>query len=82
MDFEGLENNRAEAIRASLKSMIEILEDKNTTPEQKIAAAKVVDAISDSHIKAYLLSNELGTVEKTGNKLMKQLDKLTGEKEQ
>lgn len=81
MNFEGLEQIRYEAITATLDAMKKILADGKSSVEEKIAAGKLVDSISDSHIKAYLLSSELGTVEKTGNKLIKQLDKLT-EKDQ
>jgi hypothetical protein len=77
MNFEGLEQMRYETTKQVMEAMAVIAADPKAPIEERLKAAKIVDSMSDSIIKAYLLSQELGAVEKTTGKLSKQLDKLT-----
>ena len=76
MNLEGLEQDRVQHIKDVYVAMSAILKDPEATAEQKIEAGKLVDNISDSIIKAWLLSDQFRAVEKTGDRLGKQLDKL------
>lgn len=81
MDFEGLEQVRAETTKSVMQSLAEIVNDKKAPTEDRLKAAKVLDAMSDSLIKAYLLTQLQGSNEKMGNKMLNQLDKLDGKGE-
>ena len=81
MNFEGLETLRVQHITTALEGMSAIIKDEKASPEMKIAAAKVIDAISDTIVKAYMMSNLTGTAERKTDKLMKQMDKLMDRRE-
>lgn len=81
MNFETLEQFRYEYTQATMKAMMDIAADPKATPEMRIKAAKVVDAMSDSIIKAWLMSEVNNKSEKQTNKLTKQLDRLIDEKD-
>lgn len=81
MDFEGLETQRAETIQQTFKALMTIVEDKKTDVKDRIEAAKVIDSMSDSLIKAFLMSDHLKNTESTTKGLVKNLDKLMDEDE-
>lgn len=76
MDFEGLEQWRAENTKSVMEAMAKIANDENQKTEDRISAAKVVDAMSDSIIKARILSEQNQTLDKTANDLSKQIKEL------
>lgn len=76
MNFEGLEQFRSEYTQKTMESMMNIAIDANQKTEDRIAAAKVVDAMSDSIIKARLLSEQSQTVDDMSKDLRRQLRKL------
>jgi hypothetical protein len=81
MNFEGLEQFRYECTKQVMESMAALAADTQAPVEERIKAAKVVDAMSDSIIKAYLLTNAQHTNEKglkTADKLINQMEKLDG----
>lgn len=78
MNLEGLEQMRYEFLQTIIASMSKILNDEATTPEQKIEAGKLLDAMSDTIVKAHLMTQVTSAEEKTHNKMINQLDKLTG----
>lgn len=76
MDHEGLETLRVPFIKKALEAMDLILKDKKATIDQKIAAGRLIHDISDTIVKARIVTEEGGVVEKTAGKLIKQLEKL------
>ena len=73
MNFEGLEQWRSEVTEETAKSLLEIVKDNKAAAADRIAAAKVIDAMSDSIIKAGLLS-EVNQNQYDNNKQM--IDKM------
>ena len=76
MDFEGLESLRVQYIKVAFEGMANIVNDGKTTPEQKIAAAKLIDGMSDTIVKAYMMSDLMGKEERKTSKLLSQVDRL------
>lgn len=79
MNFEALEQLRYETTKKVMESMAEVATDKKQSTEDRIAAAKVVDSMSDSIIKARLLSEQNQTVDKATSDLSKQIKDLEKE---
>lgn len=77
MNMEGLEQMRYEFLQTIVASMTVILNDPKTSVDDKIKAGKLLDAISDTIVKAHLMTEVTGVEEKTRNKMINQLDKLT-----
>jgi hypothetical protein len=57
MNFENLEQMRYEQTKITMESMAKIANDEKVDVKDRIEAAKVVDTMSDSIIKAYLMSD-------------------------
>lgn len=76
MNFEGLEQFRYENTRAVMESMTKIATDEKIDIKDRMAAAKIVDGMSDSIIKAYLMSTTTQVLDDTSRDLRKQLKKL------
>lgn len=77
MNFEGLEQFRYENTKAVMEAMTKIATDEKATIEDRFKAAKIVDGMSDSIIKAYLMTNVVQADESKTKSMMSQLDKLT-----
>lgn len=82
---EGWEEIRSVHVRDALSAMSAICKDKDTTPADKIAAAKVIDAISDSILKIYMLDNTMDAAtrasEKGSKRIADQIKKLRDDEE-
>lgn len=74
---EGIEQMRFENTKLVMDAMAKLAADPKAPVGDRLKAAKIVDGMSDSLIKFYLLSEINQGNEKMGNKLVKQLDKLT-----
>jgi len=77
MDFEGLEEIRVRYITMAFEGMVKVLENDKATIDEKIKAARTIDAMSDTIVKAKLVSDGLVSTDGNVNKLTKQLGKLT-----
>lgn len=77
---EGWEERRSKHVTNALEAMSKICKSDKTTPEQKIDAAKVIDAISDSVLKIYMTDNVIDeaarTVDKGNRRIVDQIKKL------
>lgn len=77
MNFEGLEQFRYETTKKVMESLAEVAADPKQTMADRLEAAKIVDRMSDSIIKAYLMTAALNADESKSKGLIKQLEKLT-----
>lgn len=79
MNLEGLQQQAHESVIAVFKAMTDIAtgEAKNSTVENQILAAKVVESMNETIIKAWLASDLTAATEKATDKMTRQLDKLT-----
>lgn len=77
MDLETQERHRVEAVKAAFDSMVAIMQDSKAENVDKIKAAAIIDSFSDTIVKAHLSTQADQTMERTGSKLMRQLDKLS-----
>lgn len=75
---ESLETERAEAVKATLETLVSILKDEKVDIEARLKAARLIDGISDTMVHAYLVQNAVQEDASTKNKLLKGLDKLHG----
>jgi hypothetical protein len=82
MNFEGLEQFRYELTKQVMEAMTAVACDPKANIGERLKAAKVVDGMSDSIIKAYLMTQVSNSNETTTNKLVRQLDKLTDKDEE
>lgn len=74
MNFEVLEQFRMENTRDVMAALTKIVCDEKEKVEDRLNAAKVLDAMSDSIIKANLITNVTDVQEKG---LKRQIDSLT-----
>lgn len=79
---EGIEELRFNTTKQVMEAMAKLAADPKAAIADRLKAAKIVDGMSDSLIKFYLLSEVNAGNEKMGNKLVKQLDKLTEKEEE
>lgn len=79
MNFESLEQMRYENTKVVMSAMADIAKDPKADIEKRLEAAKIVDAMSDSIIKAYVLIEATRSTEGVVNKLSNQLKKLDDE---
>ena len=77
MDFEKLEELRSETTKTAMEQLVKIISDTKADVKDRVEAAKVLDAMSDSIIKANLMTNVVDISEKKVDKIGKQIDKLT-----
>jgi hypothetical protein len=81
MFSEGIEELRFATTKTVMEAMAELAADAKADPMVRLKAAKIVDGMSDSLIKAYILTEKIGSDDRNVNKLSKQLDKLVDDKE-
>jgi len=76
MNFEGLETTRVLYINRAFEAMAKIMEDKTAPLEARLAAGKLIDSMSDTIVKAYLLSETTKSNESIQKRMADKLDKL------
>ena len=76
MNFEGIEQTRVEHIQRVLESLTKIAEDATVDAKERIEAAKVVQDISDSAIRAYITMELKSADTDTAKTLLKSLEGL------
>lgn len=82
---EGWEETRSKHVRDALEAMSAICKNDKTSASEKIDAAKVIDAISDSILKIYMLDNTMDAAakvtERSTKKITDQIQKLKDDEE-
>lgn len=76
MNFEGIEQIRFETTKSVMEAMAKVAGDTKAPMADRLKAAKIVDGMSDSVIKAYLLTQVANSTEDSTRKLTNQLGKL------
>lgn len=77
MDLESLENVRAEATRTTMETLSSIVKDDKVDMKDRLEAAKILDAYSDSLIKAHMMNGAVDMESKTRRQMINKLDRLT-----
>lgn len=67
---------RYECTKKVMEALTDMVCSSKISVEERLKAAKIVDQMSDSIIKAFLSQELRGSNEKIGNKLINQLDQL------
>lgn len=78
MNLEGLQQVAYESVTKTFKAMTDIVtgETPDTKIEDRLVAAKIIESMNDTIIKAWLASDFAHGVEKNTDKISRQIDKL------
>lgn len=78
MNFEALEQMRYENTKKVMEELTAIVSDPKVDVKDRILAAKVVDAMSDTLVHAQMMSDMSHQDARVKNKMVDQLGKLRG----
>lgn len=74
--MEHLEQVRSETTTATMRELAAITADNKQKTADRIQAARVLDAMSDSIIKAYMLTTVTDKVDRSNRRTIDAIDKL------